>query len=304
MKIYDSLTQLIGNTPLLKINSLSNSSNKSDVIAKLESFNPYSVKDRVAYKMLTLALENGEIDKNTVIIEPTSGNTGIGLAFCCASMGMECILTMPSSMSEERKKLLSALGAKLVLTEPSKGMQGAIEKAEELKSSIPNSFIPQQFENPFNPLAHESTANEIIADTDGKIEYFVACIGTGGTISGVGKILKERIPSIKIIGIEPYDSPLITKGVAGAHKIQGIGANFIPKTFDASVVDEIYTIKTSDAYNTCRAVAKNEGLLVGISSGSALFIASEIAKKESGKRIVALCPDSGERYLSTELFGE
>ncbi len=302
MNIYNSLTDLIGNTPLLKLKSLSNVSTGCDVIAKAECFNPYSVKDRVAHKMLTSAIDNGIIDKNTVIIEPTSGNTGIGLAFCCASMGMKCILTMPSSMSEERKKLLSALGAQLVLTDPTKGMQGAIEKANELKNTIANSFIPQQFENPFNPLAHESTANEIIADTDGKIDYFVACIGTGGTISGVGKILKERIPSIKIIGIEPHDSPLLTKGVAGAHKIQGIGANFIPQTLDLNVVDEILTIKTDDAYTTCRKVAQNEGLLVGISSGAALYIASEIAKKESGKRIIALCPDSGERYLSTDLF--
>jgi len=302
MKIYNSLTQLIGNTPLIKINSLSNPQTRCDVIAKAECFNPYSVKDRVAYKMLTASLKMGVIDKDTVIIEPTSGNTGIGLAFCCASMGMKCILTMPSSMSEERKKLLSALGAQLILTEPAKGMQGAIEKAEELKATIPNSFIPQQFKNPFNPLAHESTANEIIEDTDGKIDYFVACIGTGGTISGVGKILKARIPTVKIIGIEPYDSPLITKGIAGAHKIQGIGANFIPKTFDSSVVDEIYTIKTEESYETCRNVAKNEGLLVGISSGASLYIASEIAKKESEKRIIALCPDSGERYLSTDVF--
>lgn len=302
MKIYDSLTQLIGNTPLIKINSLS--ANESEVIAKAECFNPYSVKDRVAYKMLTSALEQGIITKDTAIIEPTSGNTGIGLAFCCASMGMTCILTMPSSMSNERKQLLSALGAKLVLTDPEKGMQGAIEKANELKAQLPSAFIPQQFENENNPLAHESTANEIIADTDGNIDYFVACIGTGGTISGVGKFLKQRIPNVKIIGIEPYDSPLITKGVSAPHKIQGIGANFIPKTFDKSVVDEIVTIKTEDAYATCRMVAKKEGFLVGISSGSALFVASEIAKRESGKRIVALCPDSGERYLSTELFGE
>ncbi|MBO5224728.1 MAG: cysteine synthase A [Clostridia bacterium] len=302
MKIYDSLTQLIGNTPLIKLSSLS--LNGSDVIAKAECFNPYSVKDRVAYKMLTSALNCGIIDKNTVIIEPTSGNTGIGLAFCCASMGMKCILTMPSSMSEERKKLLSALGAELVLTDPKSGMQGAIDMANELKAKLPSAFIPQQFENESNPLAHESTANEILTDTDGKIDYFVSCIGTGGTISGVGKILKERLPSVKIVGIEPYDSPLITKGVAGPHKIQGIGANFIPKTFDKSVVDEIVTIKTEDAYATSREVAKKEGFLVGISSGSALFIASEIAKRESGKRIVALCPDSGERYLSTELFGE
>lgn len=302
MKIYNSLTQLIGNTPLIKINSLS--ANESEVIAKAECFNPYSVKDRVAYKMLTSALEQGIITKDTAIIEPTSGNTGIGLAFCCASMGMTCILTMPSSMSNERKQLLSALGAKLVLTDPEKGMQGAIEKANELKAQLPSAFIPQQFENENNPLAHESTANEIIADTDGNIDYFVACIGTGGTISGVGKFLKQRIPNVKIIGIEPYDSPLITKGVSAPHKIQGIGANFIPKTFDNSVVDEIVTIKTEDAYATCRMVAKKEGLLVGISSGSALFVASEIAKRKNGKRIVALCPDSGERYLSTELFGE
>ncbi len=300
MKIYHSLTQLIGNTPLIKISSLSQ--NDNEVIAKAECFNPYSVKDRVAFNMLNSALNEGIIDKNSVIIEPTSGNTGIGLAFCCASMGMKCILTMPSSMSEERKKLLSALGAQLVLTEPKAGMQGAIDKANELKQAIPNSFIPQQFENPANPLAHESTANEILADTDGKIDYFVACIGTGGTISGIGKILKERVPNIKIVGIEPYDSPLITKGISGAHKIQGIGANFIPKTFDESVVDEIVTIKTEDAYSTARTVAKNEGLLVGISSGASLFVASTIAKRENGKHIVALCPDSGERYLSTDLF--
>jgi cysteine synthase A len=300
VKIYNSLTQLIGNTPLLRINSLSK--NSSEVVAKLESFNPYSVKDRVAFNMLKSAFEQGLITKDSTIIEPTSGNTGIGLAFCCASMGLKCILTMPSSMSEERKKLLSALGATLVLTPPSEGMKGAIAKAEELKSSIDGAFIPQQFENTANPLSHQSTASEIIADTDGKIDYFVACIGTGGTISGVGKILKERIPSIKIIGIEPFDSPLITKGKSAPHKIQGIGANFIPSIYDSTVVDEVVTIKTEDAYETCRNVAKNEGLLVGISSGSALFVASEIAKNTEGKRIVALCPDSGERYLSTDLF--
>ena len=300
MKIYNSLTELIGNTPLLKINSLS--TRDSEVIAKLESFNPYSVKDRVAFNMLNTAFRQGLINQNSTIIEPTSGNTGIGLAFCCASMGLKCILTMPSSMSEERKKLLSALGATLVLTNPIEGMKGAIAKAEELRASIDGAFIPQQFENEANPLSHEATANEIIADTDGKIDYFVACIGTGGTISGVGKILKERIPSIKIIGIEPFDSPLITQGKSAPHKIQGSGANFIPSIYDATVVDEVVTIKTEDAYATCRSVAKKEGLLLGISSGSALFVASEIAKKNKGKRIVALCPDSGERYLSTDLF--
>ena len=299
MKIYNNLTDLIGKTPLLKIASISSN---SEVVAKLESFNPYSVKDRVAFNMLNKAKEDGLIDENSTIIEPTSGNTGIGLAFCCASMGLKCILTMPSSMSEERKRLLSALGATLVLTDSSKGMQGAIDKANEIKQATPNSFIPQQFENMANPLAHIQTANEIIADTDGKIDYFVACIGTGGTISGVGKVLKEKIPNIKIIGIEPFDSPLITKGKSGAHKIQGIGANFIPATYDSSVVDEVYTIKTEDAYDTCRAIAKKEGLLVGISAGAALFIAKQIAKENKGKRIVALCPDSGERYLSTDLF--
>lgn len=302
MKIYNSLTQLIGNTPLLKINSLSCAQNECEVVAKAELFNPYSVKDRVAYNMLSRAKEQGLITENSVIIEPTSGNTGIGLAFCCACMGLRCILTMPSSMSEERKKMLSALGAELVLTDSSKGMQGAVEKAEELKNLIANSYIPQQFENPNNPLSHETTANEIIKDTDGKIDYFVATIGTGGTISGVGKYLKERLTNIKIIGVEPYDSPLLTKGVARPHKIQGIGANFIPKTFDKSVVDEIYTIKTQDAYQACKTVAKNEGLLVGISSGASLFIASQIAKTERSKRIVALLPDSGQRYLSTDLF--
>ena len=299
MKIYNNLTDLIGKTPLLKIASISSN---SEVVAKLESFNPYSVKDRVAFNMLNKAKEDGLIDENSTIIEPTSGNTGIGLAFCCASMGLKCILTMPSSMSEERKRLLSALGATLVLTDSSKGMQGAIDKANEIKQATPNSFIPQQFENMANPLAHIQTANEIIADTDGKIDYFVACIGTGGTISGVGKVLKEKIPNIKIIGIEPFDSPLITKGKSGAHKIQGIGANFIPATYDSSVVDKVYTIKTEDAYDTCRAIAKKEGLLVGISAGAALFIASQIAKENKGKRIVVLCPDSGERYLSTDLF--
>lgn len=299
MKIYNNLTDLIGKTPLLKITSISSN---SEVVAKLESFNPYSVKDRVAFNMLNKAKEDGLIDENSTIIEPTSGNTGIGLAFCCASMGLKCILTMPSSMSEERKRLLSALGATLVLTDSSKGMQGAIDKANEIKQATPNSFIPQQFENMANPLAHIQTANEIIADTDGTIDYFVACIGTGGTISGVGKVLKEKIPNIKIIGIEPFDSPLITKGKSGVHKIQGIGANFIPTIYDSSVVDEVYTIKTEDAYDTCKAVAKKEGLLVGISSGAVLFIAKQIAKENKGKRIVVLCPDSGERYLSTDLF--
>ena len=302
--VYKTADQLIGKTPLLELTHIEKELNlKARILAKLEYYNPAgSVKDRVAKAMIEEAENSGKLTPDSVIIEPTSGNTGIGLASVAAAKGYRTIIVMPETMSIERRKLMKAYGAELVLTEGAKGMKGAIAKAEELKQSIDGAFIPQQFENTDNPLSHESTASEIIADTDGKIDYFVACIGTGGTISGVGKILKERIPSIKIIGIEPYDSPLITKGKSAPHKIQGIGANFIPSIYDSTVVDEVVTIKTEDAYETCRNVAKNEGLLVGISSGSALFVASEIAKNTKGKRIVALCPDSGERYLSTDLF--
>lgn len=305
MKIYDKITQLIGNTPLLRLNSIEKSCNaKSEIIAKLECFNPCgSAKDRVGFYMLTSALERGEINSETLIIEPTSGNTGIGLASSCASLGFKCVITMPSSMSKERIKIMTALGAQVVLTDKDKGMKGAIEKAEEIKKDNPNSFIVGQFSNPDNPKIHEiTTANEILNDTDGKIDYFIASIGTGGSISGIGKALKKALPNVKIIGVEPASSPLITKGYSAPHKIQGIGANFIPDNFDTSVVDEIITISDEEAILTARQIGKEEGVLVGYSSGAVVAVAKQIAQKTTGKRIVTLCPDGGEKYLSCDLF--
>ena len=279
---------------------------RAEIYAKLECFNPAgSVKDRVAVNMLLRAKDKGLISEGAVVIEPTSGNTGIGLAAAAVSMGYKAVLVMPETMSVERQKLLKAYGAEIVLTEGAKGMLGSIEKAKELAETIPNSFIPSQFDNPHNPESHIlTTGTEIWDDTEGEIDIFVACIGTGGTISGTGKYLKDKNPDIKVIGVEPYDSPLITKGAAGPHGIQGIGANFIPDNLDMSVIDEVLTVKTEDSFAMSKAFAKSEGLLVGISSGAALIVAKQIAERpeNEGKKIVVLLPDSGERYMSVNLF--
>ncbi|CUU74077.1 cysteine synthase A [Campylobacter hyointestinalis] len=305
MKIANNVKELIGNTPLVKINKFGNN---ATILAKCEFLNPsHSVKDRVAFNMIKRAMEDGKIDKNSVIIEPTSGNTGVGLAMVCAELGLKMILTMPSSMSVERQKLLKAFGAKLVLTEPKYGMQGAVDKALELAKENPNSFIPSQFDNPANPEMHKiTTAVEILNDTDGKVDIFVAGFGTGGTVSGVGAVLKERNPNIKIIAVEPEKSPLITKGEAGPHAIQGIGANFIPKNLNQSIIDEFITVSNKDAMNTTKALARTEGLLVGISSGANVYAAKTIAerKENQGKTIVTVLCDTGERYLSTTVFDD
>lgn len=305
MKIANNVKELIGNTPLVKINKFGNN---ATILAKCEFLNPsHSVKDRVAFNMIKRAMEDGKIDKNSVIIEPTSGNTGVGLAMVCAELGLNMILTMPSSMSVERQKLLKAFGAKLVLTEPKYGMQGAVDKALELAKENPNSFIPSQFDNPANPEMHKiTTAVEILNDTDGKVDIFVAGFGTGGTVSGVGAALKERNPNIKIIAVEPEKSPLITKGEAGPHAIQGIGANFIPKNLNQSIIDEFITVSNEDAMNTTKALARTEGLLVGISSGANVYAAKTIAerKENQGKTIVTVLCDTGERYLSTTVFDD
>ncbi len=306
--IYEGFCSLTGRTPLLKAKSFAEEMNiDAELFAKLEYFNPAgSVKDRVAVNMLRKAKESGLIAEGATIIEPTSGNTGIGLAAAAASLGYKAILVMPDTMSVERQQLLKAYGAEIVLTEGAKGMLGSIEKAKELNTEIPNSFIPSQFDNPSNPESHIlSTGPEIYDDTEGKADIFIACIGTGGTISGTGKYLKDKIDGIKVIGVEPFDSPLITKGTAGPHGIQGIGANFIPDNLDMSVIDEVVTVRTEDAFEMCRVFARKEGLLVGISSGAALCAAKEIAerKENKGKNIVVLLPDSGERYMSVKLFG-
>ena len=305
--IYTKITQLVGRTPLMELVSFEKDNNlEAKIIAKLECMNPAgSSKDRVARMMIEDAEEKGILKKGAVIIEPTSGNTGIGLAAIGSAKGYRVILTMPDTMSVERINLIKAYGGEVVLTEGKDGMDGAIKKARELHESIPGSIIAGQFVNPQNPRAHyETTGPEIWEDTNGQIDIFVAGIGTGGTISGTGKYLKEKNPHIKIVGIEPSDSPLITKGVSGSHKIQGIGANFIPETFDKSICDEIITIGTEDAYSAGRAMAAKEGVLVGISSGAALHAAKVLAQRpeNKGKNIVVLLPDSGERYLSTELF--
>ncbi len=305
--IYEGFCSLVGKTPLLNASSFAKKNNiKGNLFAKLEYFNPAgSVKDRVAVNMLLKAEKNGTVKKGGTVIEPTSGNTGIGLAAAAASLGYKAILVMPDTMSVERQSLLRAYGAEIVLTPGKEGMLGSIKKAEELKKNTPNSFIPSQFDNPDNPESHIlSTGPEIYGDTDGKIDIFVACIGTGGTVSGTGRFLKEKNPDIKVIGIEPYDSPLITEGRAAPHGIQGIGANFIPENLDMSVIDEVITVKTEDAFSACRSFAQSEGLLVGISSGAALHGASAIANREEnkGKNIVVLLPDSGERYMSVNLF--
>lgn len=307
--IYSDFSSLVGNTPLLDASRLcERESIDARLLLKLEYFNPAgSVKDRVAVNMLKKATAKGLISKGATIIEPTSGNTGIGLAAACVSMGYKAILVMPDTMSVERQQLLKAYGAEIVLTEGAKGMSGSIEKANELHEKTPNSFIPSQFENRDNPESHIlTTGPEIYRDTEGKVDIFVACIGTGGTVSGTGAYLKKQNPEIKVIGVEPFDSPLITKGVAGKHGIQGIGANFIPENLDLDVVDEVLTVKTEDAFSMCRSLASSEGLLVGISSGAALCAAKEIAQREEnkGKNIVVLLPDSGERYMSVGLFEE
>lgn len=306
-EIADSLLELIGNTPLLRLNQYSKDKQLAgDLIVKLEYFNPLSsVKDRIAYAMITDAEKRGLINKETTIIEPTSGNTGIGLAFVAAAKGYKIILTMPDTMSMERRKLLQALGAELVLTPGVQGMKGAIRKAEELNALIDNSFMPQQFDNPANPRIHrETTAREILEDTHGKVDYFVAGVGTGGTITGVGEVLKENNPDVKIIAVEPYDSSVISGEAPGSHAIQGIGPGFIPNVFQRKIVDEIFRVRTKEAFEAAREVARKEGLLAGISSGAALFAATQIArrKESAGKNVLALLPDTGERYLSTQLF--
>lgn len=306
-KIAKKLTDLIGNTPLLEISNFSKSEGlETSLIAKLEYFNPAgSVKDRIGYAMIKDAQEKGLINKDTVIIEPTSGNTGIALSFVAASLGYRVIIVMPETMSKERRSLIKAYGAELVLTPGSEGMKGAIKKAEELAKENPNSFIPQQFQNPANPQIHrETTAEEIWRDTDGNIDVFVGGVGTGGTITGVGEVLKQRNPNIKIIAVEPTDSPVLSGGNAGPHAIQGIGAGFVPDVLNLGIVDEIVQVKNEEAVAASRKLASTEGLLVGISSGAAAHAAAQIAKRPEykDKRIVVLLPDTGERYLSNPLL--
>lgn len=306
-KVASKLTDLVGNTPLLELGKYSKSKGlKARLVVKIESSNPAgSVKDRIALAMVEDAEMKGLLQQGTTIIEPTSGNTGVGLAFVAAVKGYRLVLTMPDTMSIERRNLLKALGAELILTAGAEGMKGAIAKAEELKAATPNSVILQQFENPANPAVHlRTTGVEIWRDTEGKVDIFVAGVGTGGTVSGVGEALKMRDPSIKVVAVEPADSPVLSGGKAGPHKIQGIGAGFVPKTYKASVVDEIIQVENDDAIRTSRELAKLEGLLVGISSGAAVYAATELAKRpeNEGKMIVALLPDTGERYLSTILY--
>lgn len=306
-RIYNQITELIGNTPLLIVRNYSKANDlEATILVKLEYLNPAgSVKDRIAKAMIEDAEKKGLLKQGSVIIEPTSGNTGIGLAAVAASRGYKAILTMPETMSVERRNLLNAYGAEIVLTEGSKGMKGAIEKAEELAKTIPNSFIPGQFVNPANPAAHRaSTGPEIWNDTDGKVDFFVAGVGTGGTLTGVGEYLKSKNPDVKVIAVEPEKSPVLSKGVAGPHGLQGIGANFVPDILNTKIYDEIITVLENDAYASARTLAKNEGILVGISSGAALFAATQIAKRpeNKGKTIVVLLPDTGDRYLSTPLF--
>lgn len=301
----NNVTELIGNTPLVKLNVASAQSDAL-VLGKCEFLNPsHSVKDRIGFNMIKTALDKGLIDKNSIIIEPTSGNTGIGLATVCASLGLKLILTMPSSMSVERRKLLAALGAELVLTEPALGMRGAVNKADELSEQTPNSFVPQQFANESNPAIHyQTTAEEIWKDTNGKVDIFIAAVGTGGTVTGVGKRLKELNPNVQIIAVEPDASPVLSGGKAGPHKIQGIGAGFVPSVLDTHIYDEIIQVSYEDAVETSRTLAKKEGLLVGISAGANVFAASNVAKRagNKGKTIVTILCDTGERYLSAGLY--
>ena len=309
MKIYSNILETIGSTPLVELVNLEKKYNlKAKIVAKVESFNPAgSVKDRIAKAMIQEAEKQGLINKDTVIIEPTSGNTGIGLSMVAASKGMRIILTMPETMSVERRNLLKAYGAELVLTEGSKGMKGAIAKAEELAAETPNSFIPSQFTNMANPNIHYlTTGPEIYADSEGKVDFLVAGVGTGGTLSGTGKFLKEKIPGFKVVAVEPETSPVLSKGVAGPHKIQGIGAGFVPKTLDTNIYDEIIPVSNEAAFEKGRESARSEGILIGISSGAALSAAIQIAQREenAGKTIVVIFPDTGERYLSTAMFAE
>lgn len=309
MKTYKKITDLIGNTPLLELVNTEKKENlEATVLAKLEYFNPAgSVKDRIAKAMIDDAEEKGLLKSGSVIIEPTSGNTGIGLASVAAARGYRLIIAMPETMSIERRNLMKAYGAELVLTEGAKGMKGAIAKAEELAKEIPNSFIPAQFSNPANPAIHEKTTGiEIWNDTDGNVDIFVAGIGTGGTISGVGAYLKSKNPNIKVVAVEPKDSPVLSKGTAGPHKIQGIGAGFVPDTLNTKIYDEIITVANEDAFETGRSIARSEGVLVGISSGAAVWAALQLAKRpeNKGKTIVVLLPDTGERYLSTPMFAD
>ncbi len=305
MKIYNSVSELVGNTPLVRFKSFSASCG-AEILAKLEYMNPAgSAKDRVGKEMLVAALADGRITEKSVIIEPTSGNTGIGIASFAAQKGMKVIITMPETMSVERRKLLAAYGAELVLTDGAKGMAGAIAKAEEIVAETEGAFIPAQFDNPDNAAAHyKTTGPEIWADTDGEIDIFVAGIGTGGTITGTGRYLKEKNPDIKIIAVEPADSPFLSQGRAGAHGLMGIGAGFVPKILDTSIYDEIITVTTDEAYASAKKTVKNEGILVGITSGAALHAAQLVASRpeNSGKKIVVLLPDGGERYLSTPMF--
>ncbi len=307
MKIYNNIMELVGHTPLMRMNNYCRAHNvDANILVKIEKYNPAgSVKDRVALEMIEDAERKGLLKKGSTIIEPTSGNTGIGLACFGLIKGYRTILTMPSSMSEERKMLLKAYGAEIVLTAPEKGMQGAIDKANELASKIPNSYIPGQFDNLSNVQAHKKTTGpEIWEDTQGNIDFFVAGIGTGGTITGIGEYLKEKNTNVNVVGVEPSDSPLLSKGYAGTHGIQGIGANFIPEILNKEIYNEIITITTQEAYNTVKEIVKYEGLLVGISSGASVCAATKIAKRveNTDKTIVVLLPDSGERYLSTPLF--
>lgn len=309
MTVYKAISDLIGNTPLVELTHIEEKEGlDSRVVAKVEFFNPAgSVKDRIAKKMIEDAEKAGKIKPGATLIEPTSGNTGIGIASVAAAKRYKAIMTMPETMSVERRNLLKAYGAKVVLTDGKTGMKGAIAKAKELAATIPNSFIPSQFENPSNPQAHyESTGPEIWKDTEGKVDIFVAGVGTGGTVSGTGKYLKDQNPNVKVIAVEPATSPVLSQGYAGPHGIQGIGAGFVPNTLDTSVYDEVFTVTNEQAYETGRLIAHNEGMLVGISSGAATYAAIQIAKRpeNKGKTIVVLLPDTGERYLSTPMFAE
>ena len=308
-KIYKTADELIGKTPVLELSHIEDEYKlEANIIAKVEYFNPAgSVKDRIAKKMIDEAIKEGKINKDTVLIEPTSGNTGIGLASVAAAKGLKLIVTMPETMSVERRNIIKAYGAEIVLTEGAKGMKGAIEKANELAKEYSNSFVPGQFDNPNNPKVHfETTGPEIYEDTDGKVDIFVAGVGTGGTITGVGAYLKSKNKDIKVVAVEPESSPVLSEGKSGPHKIQGIGAGFVPKVLDTSIYDEIIRVSNEDAFATGKLIGKKEGILVGISSGAAVFAAIELAKKEEnkGKNIVVLLPDTGDRYLSTPMFSE